>query len=106
MNFYSVFDNKAISYKPPFTAVNDAVAQRLFTEACFDTETQVSRHPNDYALYRLGSYDPISGIIKPEEMPIQIITAIAVVNQELSSSSQMDLSQLTSPSEIEAQKNA
>lgn len=51
-NLYSIRDNVAEDFGPLFQAINDGVAQRFFSKTA-DGVT----HPDDYSLYRVGSWD-------------------------------------------------
>lgn len=62
---YSVFDNKALTFCRPFVAVNDATAIRDFYAAA-TSDTDIGRFPNDFCLYRLASFQDVSGLIVPE----------------------------------------
>lgn len=54
---YTLHDVKALQYNPPFFAINDAIARRMVGELATDLNTSVGRHPSDFKLYKLGSYD-------------------------------------------------
>lgn len=56
----TVFDAKAETYSPPFTAVSKGAALRSFMDAVADPKSQFYQHPEDYSLFMLGSYDLIS----------------------------------------------
>lgn len=47
----------------------DAAALRAFRDALGSNGTIFSAHPEDYALYRLGSYRDNTGVITPEVLP-------------------------------------
>jgi len=58
---YTVFDNKALTYQPPWYSHNDGVAMRQLQEAAGDPNTSLSRHPKDFALFHIGSFDDQTG---------------------------------------------
>lgn len=64
---YSIFDLKAETYSQPFYAMNDALAQRIFTDVARDTETNIARHPMDFVLMRIGSFDTNTGCLTSDE---------------------------------------
>ena len=66
---YSIFDSKAESYSPPFFAGSDGLACRMVSDAASDPGTTLFKHPADFTLYRLGSFDPVSGLITAEIPP-------------------------------------
>ena len=57
---YSVYDSKAVFYLPPFTMRSDAEAIRSFTVAASDANTAVGKHPGDFTLFCIGTYDDSS----------------------------------------------
>lgn len=63
MFMYSVYDKAAGSFNIPFFQLNDRVAIRSFMDLVRDERSQVSKHPEDYDLWCLGSFDDASGLI-------------------------------------------
>lgn len=57
LNAYSIFDNKALQYYPPYFASTDAAAARSFGDLANDVNTNVGRHPGDYSLFCVGTYN-------------------------------------------------
>lgn len=78
LNVYSVFDVKAAVYANPFYMPNDAVAVRGFTGAVNSPDTMLYKHPEDYMLFRIGTFDDSVGLLVAENPPVQICTAAAV----------------------------
>lgn len=60
---YSVKDKVANVYVEVMTAVNNLVARRNFYSAATVSGSQISRFPNDFELYCIGSFDNDSGVI-------------------------------------------
>ena len=58
---FSVFDSKAGSFAQPFFSHTLVTGKRAFADACADPSTMLSRHPSDFALFHLGSFDDQSG---------------------------------------------
>lgn len=78
----AVFDRQALAYMTPmfFQATGQAV--RAFTDAVNNQENEFGKHPEDYAVFKLGSYDPGTGQIKAQpEGPIQVVTGLDVVDR-------------------------
>lgn len=67
MKLYSVFDKKTCVYSPPFLAHNNGHAIRLVTDTMADKNTSLSRHPADYCLHEIGSFDDGVGRLLPIE---------------------------------------
>jgi hypothetical protein len=66
LNAYSVYDNKALIYNVPFFTSTDGQAVRMFADLANDPSTGVGRHPSDYSLFFIGSYDDQKGALVAE----------------------------------------
>ena len=76
---FSLYDRKTLVYHNPFFAVTDGAATRIVADIVADPNTQPGRHPGDFVLYRLGTYDDALGLMLPET-PIQhVIDANALI---------------------------
>lgn len=62
----TIHDSKAEAYLNPFTMRSEAEAIRAFGDAVEKGGTPIADHPEDYHLYRVGSFDQISGVITGE----------------------------------------
>lgn len=58
---YSVFDKQAKLFSLPFNEVNDSAAIRSFKLAISHDGTLLHDCPQDYDLYRVGSFDDENG---------------------------------------------
>lgn len=72
---YSVYDVKSKLYQVPFHSHNDGHAIRCFTDMVRHEKSHLSRYPEDFILFNVGSFDDESGVISPLSRPIQIIVA-------------------------------
>lgn len=79
---YTIYDRKALIYSPPFFAVADGAAVRMFQDLAGDTGTQVGRHPADFVLYRCGGYDDGNGSLLPVTALEHIVDAMALVPRQ------------------------
>lgn len=66
MRAYSVYDTKAEHFENPIYIRTDAEAIRAFTEVCNDPSSPMGKNPEDYLLYRVGSWDNEKGNFTPE----------------------------------------
>lgn len=82
LNGYTIYDNKALQYHPPFFASTDGVAVRNLTQLVGDINTTIGRHPSDYVLYYCGVYDDQLGLFIPEQPLRHVMDAIALVKIE------------------------
>lgn len=79
LNAYSLFDNKALVYSPPFFVNTDGAAIRMLADLVVDRNTQVGRHPGDFALYRVGNFSDGNGSLEPVLPVRHVIDAVALV---------------------------
>lgn len=79
LNAYSIFDNKALQYHPPFFAATDGAAMRSFQDLVNDHNSTVSRHPGDYSLFRVGTFDDNKGFFAAVSPLVHVVDAVALV---------------------------
>lgn len=80
MFLYSVFDKKAISFGPLFTAENDDVAKRSVAGS-IGSDTLLAFAPGDFSLYCLGEYDTDTGSVSgfsPVNFVCEVLSLIKV----------------------------
>ena len=58
---FSIFDSKAGVYGRPFFFQSAGVAMRVFGDMVNDANEPVARHPEDYTLFQLATWDEDSG---------------------------------------------
>ena len=64
LNAYTVRDSKSDCYTRPFFCDNDGVARRFCADFFLSRAGDVySLHPDDFSLYRVGSFDDNTGIL-------------------------------------------
>lgn len=61
----AVLDTKVGAYAPPFFVRSKAEAIRSFLDACKDPQVSISKHPEDYRLFLVGSFDDLTGHLDP-----------------------------------------
>lgn len=71
---FTIYDKAVLAYNTPFFARHTGEAIRSFTDLCRDPQSNVSRHPEDFSLYSLGTYDDGSGVFDCTE-PVRIVSA-------------------------------
>ena len=54
---FTVYDEKAQVFLPPFFVPTIGIATRAFTDAINSDTHQFGQHPSDYTLFRLGYFD-------------------------------------------------
>lgn len=78
-NAYSIFDNKSLIYNVPWFQPTDGAATRLLADLANDLNTNIGRHPADYALYRIGTYDDAKAVMTAIVPVVHVMDAIALV---------------------------
>lgn len=63
---YCIYDRKSLIYNAPFFAVSDGAATRSFSDLANDPQTTIGRHPGDYVLFRVGTFDDAIGNMLPD----------------------------------------
>lgn len=58
---FSIFDSKAGGFLPDWNAINVPVAIRLFQEGILTENSVYGKHPGDYTLMEIGTFDQESG---------------------------------------------
>ena len=61
----AVYDQKVGAFAPLMCVRSKAEAVRAFLDACGDPAVSISKHPADYQLYQVGSYEDQTGVIEP-----------------------------------------
>lgn len=70
---FSIYDAKAKAFQTPFYMVELGQALRAFEDLCKDTDTLVYRHPEDFQLYEIGSYDD-SNAKHESYIPLELVS--------------------------------
>ena len=65
LELYSIYDSKEEIYYQPHFLLNHSVALRQFGDMANDKDTKISKHPEDYTLWHLGSYEDSSATLTP-----------------------------------------
>lgn len=72
LKVFSVYDVKAEAYLQPFFMTSKGQAVRGFTDLLNDGQSQFSKHPGDFTLFELGSFDDSNGFFTSNTVPIPI----------------------------------
>lgn len=71
---FSVRDSATQVYQNIFQAPTNQSAMRSFGDLALDPDTNVYKHPEDFILYRIGTWDDDTGTVTGEE-PIKLAHA-------------------------------
>lgn len=69
LQIISIRDSKAAAWMNPLFFQTKAQAIRAFGDAINDPQGEFIKHPDDYALYYLGEFDPQDGTLTPVPAP-------------------------------------
>lgn len=64
LHMYSIYDRASGVYDRPFVGQTDAAAQRSFSDVALDKSHPIGKHPGDFTLMRLGSWNDNTGKIE------------------------------------------
>lgn len=63
---FSIYDNKACTFGAPFTFAHVGQAIRAFGDLANDPQSMCFRHPADFSLVKIGTFDDDTGVMTPE----------------------------------------
>lgn len=79
----AIRDVKIEAFNRPWFSPTLGAAHRAFTDAVQspDAQNEMIKHPADFGLYHLGTYNDETGLLTPLPQPNLIAEAISCVNQ-------------------------
>lgn len=83
LSVFSIRDNAADAFIPPFFMPNEAVAVRVFVSCASDPNHQFSKFPKDYSLYMLGQWDDADGRFQMFPEPKFVANAATLLSGKL-----------------------
>jgi len=72
----AVRDSAVGMYMPPWFVQHPAQAVRLFNDQVNQADSMQGKHPSDFALFHLGSYDQETGVMESLPQPVQLVQAV------------------------------
>jgi len=79
LNAYAIYDSKAEAYNQPFFRLKHGVSIREFSEVANDEKSNISKNPEDFTLFHIGSYDDSTGLLTPLSTPSSLGLALEFV---------------------------
>lgn len=73
---FSIYDSKAQNYHIPYFLKNEAIAIREFADLVNDPKTSINKHPEDYTLFNLGTWDDQNAQFKQNKSPKALGTGV------------------------------
>jgi len=80
---YTVYDCKSEIYLTPFQRSTRGQCIRDFTDTVCDPKSQFNKHPEDYTLFEIGTYDDLSGVFEMYEAKVSIGCAREFLRSEV-----------------------
>lgn len=81
INIYAINDAQVSAFSQPFFSQTNGAALRAFSDHVNEKGTQPNKHPQDYSLWHLGTFNDDDGTIEPVK-PSRIGTAVEYHNKE------------------------
>jgi len=75
---FSIFDQAAGAYLRPYFSRSDDEGTRSFSKAAQDGDGLISEHPEDFTLFRVGTWDDNTGELDGSA-PVKLVTALEVI---------------------------
>jgi len=80
-DIFTIRDSKADSYGIPFYSPTPGTAERQLKDLTNDPQSMVCKYPEDYDLYKIGSYNQLTGNITKLDTPQHVCKAISLKKQ-------------------------
>lgn len=74
----AVFDVKVGAYARPVAVPLDGAAVRSFQDAVNDKSTEYAKHPEDYSIFNIGTYDDATGELVSKK-PVCLAQAVSLI---------------------------
>lgn len=79
---FSIFDSAIKTWLPPMYARNKGEMLRNFADAVQDANSKLAKHPGDYSLFELGTFDDDKCIFDMLKAPVRLCLALDFVKQD------------------------
>ena len=74
----TVFDRKAEYFLPIWLSENDETAKRQFINLVKESETMISKNPEDFIMFKVGKFDDKSGQVKEIVHHVELINGLTM----------------------------
>lgn len=82
LQMFSVFDDKGEAYLTPFFMKAKGEAVRAFIELAKDGTSQFAKHPADFTLFHIGTFDDSTSIVTMLEPTVNLGKALEFISKE------------------------
>lgn len=69
---FSIFDEKAKAYLPPFILHRPEMAVRIFSDCINDPTHQFAKNPGDYTLFQIGNFLDTTAVVVPDKIQMSL----------------------------------
>lgn len=69
---YTVYDLKALVYGPTMVFETNPAAVRFFTDLANDKTGNIGKHPSDFVLFEIGTYDDQTAELQALIPPVKL----------------------------------
>lgn len=76
---FSIYDSAIATWLPPIYSRNKGEMLRNFSDAVQDTSSNLAKHPGDYSLFELGTFDDDKCVFSLLKAPVRLCIAIDFV---------------------------
>jgi len=81
LQMVTIFDKATLAYMRPFVALSTGQAIRIFEDEIQTPNSEIAKHAEDYALFKVGTFNDSTGHLEPCE-PLCLRRAHEVPKQE------------------------
>lgn len=79
LSIFAINDHVGGFFGTPFFFINAHLATRALADIVNDLNTEIGRHPRDYSLFFLGTFDNEAGRMNILDIPQQVCTAYSLL---------------------------
>lgn len=76
LQIFAVYDKKSVAYASPFYYPQKGQALRAFDDEVNNPQSPLNKHPEDFALFHIGTWNDTTGVITPLPNPVPVEEAL------------------------------
>jgi len=80
----AVFDHKAVAFGDPIVSITEGTVIREFSNICYKKDHPYNSYPHDFELFKLASYDEVTGKIVSLPAPLSLGSAASFLGRSVS----------------------
>jgi hypothetical protein len=78
---FAIYDSKAETYNNPYFALTTGAAIREFELAVQNNDSMLSKYPEDYTLFEIGTFDDSTAEIMPYAAHVSLGKALEYIKE-------------------------